>query len=244
MFYLQDNESLDKWFQRLNAPLKRLPTDERIKLHQEVRQHLEALAAANEELGSSPEEAWEHALVQFGDPSRFGRQMRREALTLPRDPNLWSKDPLKAATLYTFVGGTVSAAVEVLLSLLAVGALLLIAPGLPLGSPWNGIHASWLTAICVSGMVTAGYSTGLRMKQKAVLGTFYGLLPLCGFGAAVSICRHDLAVAIMIMMLMGLVEGCLASWGGVKLRQAWERKSARSVRRQVSPQGDDHVQPA
>ncbi len=78
MFSPLENEELDRWFQRLNAPLKRLPADERAEVHQEVRQHLEALAAANEELGSTPEEAWELAQIQFGDPGKFGRRMARE----------------------------------------------------------------------------------------------------------------------------------------------------------------------
>ncbi len=78
MFNPLENEALEAWFQRLNAPLKRLPAEERTQLHQEVRQHLEALAAANEELGSSPPEALELALKQFGDPSKFSKKMAQE----------------------------------------------------------------------------------------------------------------------------------------------------------------------
>lgn len=78
MFSPLENEELDHWFQRLNAPLKHLPADERREMHTEVRQHLEALAVANEELGSTPEEAWEYALTQFGNPSKFGRRMAWE----------------------------------------------------------------------------------------------------------------------------------------------------------------------
>ena len=69
---------VEQWFQRLNAPLKRLPAEERVALHSEVRQHLDALVAANEELGSSPEEAWALALAQFGDPAQIGRKMYQE----------------------------------------------------------------------------------------------------------------------------------------------------------------------
>ncbi len=75
MFSPLNDPQLELWFQRFNAPLKRLPAEERAALHQEVRQHLEALAKANEELGSSPEEAWEFALAQFGDPARIGRKL-------------------------------------------------------------------------------------------------------------------------------------------------------------------------
>lgn len=78
MFSPLNDPHIEDWFQRLNAPLKRLPADERTQLHLEVRQHLDALAAANAELGSSPDEARRFALEQFGDPSRFGKKMVQE----------------------------------------------------------------------------------------------------------------------------------------------------------------------
>ena len=78
MFSPLSDPQVEQWFQRLNGPLKRLPAEERAELHQEVRQHLESLAAANEELGSSPEEAAEFALKQFGDPGKFGKRMAQE----------------------------------------------------------------------------------------------------------------------------------------------------------------------
>ena len=43
MFSPLENESVDTWFQRFNAPLKNLPAEERILLYQEVRQYLESL---------------------------------------------------------------------------------------------------------------------------------------------------------------------------------------------------------
>ena len=78
MFSPLNDPQVEHWFQRLNGPLKRLPAEQRAELHAEVRQHLEALAKANEELGSTPEEAWEHALTQFGDPGKFGKKMAQE----------------------------------------------------------------------------------------------------------------------------------------------------------------------
>jgi len=78
MFSPLNDPQVEEWFQRLNAPLQRLPLAERVELHTEVRQHLDALVAANKELGSPPEEAWELALTQFGDPTRIGRKMYRE----------------------------------------------------------------------------------------------------------------------------------------------------------------------
>lgn len=87
MFSPLNDPSVDQWFQQFNAPLKRLPVEERAQLHTEVRQHLEALVVANEELGSSPEEAWVHALVQFGNPRALGERLAhewRESRVVPR----------------------------------------------------------------------------------------------------------------------------------------------------------------
>lgn len=78
MFSPLNNPQVEQWFQRLNSALKSLPAEEQAKMELEVRQHLEALAIANAELGSSPQEAAELALTQFGNPVRFGHRMAQE----------------------------------------------------------------------------------------------------------------------------------------------------------------------
>ena len=75
MLHQPNDEQLDHFFQRLNKPLKRMPQPARTELHQELRQHLDALIAAHEELGSPPEEAFQLALRQFGDPAKVGRKL-------------------------------------------------------------------------------------------------------------------------------------------------------------------------
>lgn len=75
MFSPLNDSKVEEWLARLNASLKRLPAQERAELHLEVRQHLDALVAANEELGSSPEEAWEFTLAQFGNPTKIGERL-------------------------------------------------------------------------------------------------------------------------------------------------------------------------
>ncbi len=69
------DEQLDVFFRRLNAPLRRMPSQERAELHQELRAHLDALVAAHLELGASPEQAVELALRSFGNPGRIGRRL-------------------------------------------------------------------------------------------------------------------------------------------------------------------------
>lgn len=75
MFNPWESGAVEEWFERFNARLRRLPAEERSQMQLEVRQHLEALAAANEERGGSPQEAWERAVEQFGDPAKIGERL-------------------------------------------------------------------------------------------------------------------------------------------------------------------------
>ena len=70
-----DDPQTEQFLARLNKPLRWMPRSARVELHAELRQHLDALIAAHEELGSSPEEAFDLALHQFGDPAKIGRKL-------------------------------------------------------------------------------------------------------------------------------------------------------------------------
>lgn len=83
-----DDEETAAYFERLNAPLRKMPQADRAELHAELRQHLDALAAAHEELGASPDEAAHAALKQFGDPVKIGRRLFDEWRRAPQT-NIW-----------------------------------------------------------------------------------------------------------------------------------------------------------
>ena len=70
-----DDGQTEHFVAKLNKSLRWTPALVRTELHAELRQHLEALAAAHEELGSSPEDAYDLALRQFGDPAKIGRKL-------------------------------------------------------------------------------------------------------------------------------------------------------------------------
>jgi hypothetical protein len=70
---------IDAYFAQLSVQLRNLPEGQRRELEQELRQHLAALVAANEEIGRSPEEATAAALARFGDPVQLGRQLTCES---------------------------------------------------------------------------------------------------------------------------------------------------------------------
>lgn len=69
---------VQEYFRRLDAPLQKMPPDERAASSLELRQHLAELIAAYEELGCTPDEAAQLALRRFGDPGRVGRRLLRE----------------------------------------------------------------------------------------------------------------------------------------------------------------------
>lgn len=66
------------WFRRFDAAARHLPAVDRAAQHEELRQHLDALIAANVALGQSAEAAQQNALTRLGNPSLIGRKLDRE----------------------------------------------------------------------------------------------------------------------------------------------------------------------
>ena len=161
MFDPSENKALDEWFQRFNAPLKRLPAEERAELRQEVRHHLESLVAANEELGTSPQEAWELALTQFGDPTRIGRRLASE----------WRHgrsriSPDMAAVLYTLMAQIVSLPILLFCTVLVMALFHLR----------NYTSGNVITVEQFIGVpIFAGAATGRRFPNRALTGPLYAV---------------------------------------------------------------------
>ena len=167
MFSPLNDPQVEQWFQRLNAPLKRLPAEEHAALHQEVRQHLEALAAANEELGSSPEEAWEHALEQFGEPNKLGKHMAWE----------WRRKqgflgPQTAAVLYGIAACSVS-----MIALAGINWLVMALPyytmNIILVSNPLPVLPCGLLGIPLGIPIVTGAAVGWKYPRRALKGAFY-----------------------------------------------------------------------
>ncbi len=78
MFSPLDDSAVADWFRRFDVAARHLPAEDRVAQHEELRQHLDALAAANVALGQSPEAAQQNALTRLGDPSQIGRKLDRE----------------------------------------------------------------------------------------------------------------------------------------------------------------------
>ena len=78
MFSPLNDSTVADWFRRLDAAWRRMPAEEQARQREEVQQHLEGLVAAKVASGQADEDAWNAALVQFGDPTQIGRKMYYE----------------------------------------------------------------------------------------------------------------------------------------------------------------------
>ncbi|MBC8140565.1 MAG: hypothetical protein H7Y38_03905 [Armatimonadetes bacterium] len=74
---LETTPELDSYLATLGKEIAPLPPEERDAAQVELRQHLEAIVAAETELGTPPAQAVENALTQFGDARTLGKTMRQ-----------------------------------------------------------------------------------------------------------------------------------------------------------------------
>ncbi len=167
MFSPRKQTEIEDWFQRLNAPLKRLPAAERAELHQEVRQHLEALAQAHEELGSPSDEAWSLSLAQFGDPAKIGRCMAWEW----RRKQGWVSE--KLAAVFYGVGASMASIAGVAVVSYLVSVLTYYVVGIDTSNPFP-TDARNLVAV----PIMAGLAVGRKYPHQALTGAFYAAIAL------------------------------------------------------------------
>ncbi len=213
-----NDEQLDHFFQRLNKPLLRMPQPARAELHQELRQHLDALAAAYEELGSSAEEAFELALRQFGDPGKVGRRLWWEWFLCSRPRP--SED--FRAVLYTL--GMYAASTPVLFSILFVILFVILPLSIAaLRSPAAGDdflngHSGVLSFLLVAGIPSlAGLLTGRKHGPRAVRATFWASMSLFAFltpiiAGASLLLRQDFPPNFLAGFGFMTLCGCLSAY--------------------------------
>jgi hypothetical protein len=75
MFSEFNTEQMEQYFHQVNRSLGKMPPQERAELHSELRQHLDGLIDAYQEMGLPPDEALRATLIRFGDPRKIGRRM-------------------------------------------------------------------------------------------------------------------------------------------------------------------------
>jgi hypothetical protein len=188
MFIQFSTEQMEQYFNQVNRSLGRMPQQDRAELHQELRQHLEALFATHMELGVSPEEAFAAALNQFGEPRKIGRRMFQE----------WRKDRKKKqafaclpAALYALLWimgmEAISISTICLIDKGYGGNLLvrafeeidgLVHEGLSENGYAGDLLGLWAGAFAFYGIpVIAGLVTGWKFRERALPGLFYAMLP-------------------------------------------------------------------
>ncbi len=194
MFSPLNDPQVEQWFQQLTSALKFLPAEEQAKMELEVRQHLEALAAANIEAGSSPQEAAKLALTQFGNPAKFGRRMTQE----------WQRQRgwvSEEGTFALYIVGMYA------VSVVGIRAACWLIPNLYHSLTGIDISASTstLTYELLGVPIAMGVAIGRKYPYHALTGTLYtvsftSFLPF--FTAALALPVQNLA-------------GALAGWGTV-----------------------------
>jgi hypothetical protein len=158
---LPSDSRIEDYLDRVCAPLvESVPCARRGELRRELREHLEALAASYEEVGSEASVAVEAALQQFGDPRELARRYAdewRNGTECGTSPPIW---PDLCVALGCF--GLLSS-FHTLLSAMARSA----------GHP----AAAWVT-MAITLPITAGLLTGLVAPWRPVRGALLAILLL------------------------------------------------------------------
>lgn len=76
---LEKAPELDTYLSTLDNEIKTLPLEERITAREELRQHLDAMIAAEVELGATQSVAIDTAVKNFGNAKELGQRMRIES---------------------------------------------------------------------------------------------------------------------------------------------------------------------
>src|SRR5947209_10751847 len=158
------NQQVEEYLDHVYAPLVGVvPYPRRQELRTELREHLEALVATHEELGSTREAAVRMALRQFGPPRDLARLWTREwahAVAPPRHEPAWRAMGIGL--------GCFGAA-----SLVGLGAFWVDRVSAGSFSP-VGRDFLWLLGLYLLPLA-AGLATGFRARARHSLGAFLAL---------------------------------------------------------------------
>jgi hypothetical protein len=154
---------VETYLDTLCAKLSETLTEEQRQAYRaEIREHLETMIEAHEELGALPEEAVERALQQFGDTRRIAGAWEQVAEPY-RSVSL--REALRAPGCW--FGGAMFVWIAAFLIMTRI---------------WNRFLPSeteWALMLWLIGLpVLAGYGAGLTTRGRPVLGTLLVLPPL------------------------------------------------------------------
>ena len=218
-----NDPTVTDWFRRFDAAAKHLPAEDRAAQHEELRQHLDALTAANVASGQSPEAAQQNALTRLGDPSQIGRKLDRE----------WHKNQYVSRAAWQAIGVGI------------ICKLALDQIGLALQENFGDLIHPVIEANFLLGggaFLMTGIAVGLRYPSQALRGAFYGLLfwhllilcivlPHMLLSPAEAVNGHAVRINVSFIhgWLMSLpictFYGCAAAYLASVTRRGWYRPS-------------------
>ena len=219
---------LEQYLEEVTTHLHILPAAQRTDEVEEIRQHVEALVAARQELGHSREEAISQTLTQFGRAQTVGRQLARAYKR--RFPSTRRSLALASVCALISCFGVNLLVSELFTRLGPAWVSPMYADSLP------AHPATWLLSALI-GNYAWGYMTGAITPRRAVAGmalvcTFLNLLNLqCivrGYYDTPLRCAELVAFAVMAL---GFHTG-LAMWGahsGARWRQKRQQRRAQTA---------------
>lgn len=187
---------LADYLNRVSVEIGSLPAERQDDLRREIAQHLHALAAAHEELGSTPEKAALAAQRQFGDPRRVGRTFARQ----------WRRAPQNASFRHDY--GRALAAFGGLASFNFVLMTLLNQNRVPVPNVASWLWHTFLVGWCILGTpVVAGWRLGNRAPGPNRTGGAAALALVC---ALATICAVLGSAGLLLFPLARLDTSSLS----------------------------------
>lgn len=196
-------ETMDtrRYLDLLAAQLHALPPNVQAEQREEVRQHLQAMAAACRELGSGAEAAEREAREQFGDPVQVGKSIVRK---------YWPPGVLPGSFALAF--GTALVWLTVLYGTITGGFFLLDNWYISTGADTSALHNSPVTAFIGMSLffvilpLFAGWLTALA-SPKYVATAVLAAVPVMMLGATANVpagTHTDLGVIALVAIISGL----------------------------------------
>ena len=201
------DKQLETYLAQIKAQLQSLPPQKQDEELQEIRQHLQALAANSMTRGLAENEAVAAAIRQFGDSRRVGRDLQQA----------WRGRPEKPLRIALAAGGALLCHVTFMYVAILVGVFIDVyilkstiwhGPNVPRPSlPPLALYPLMALSFCAPPFF-AGWVAGLIAPRRAMMGIIplYGAIALYGWLKIPTASLHILAPLTLAFIYLGTLS--------------------------------------